>query len=209
MSIEVEIDNRKLYFTGRILNINSGAPCRRVFLIRLIRWKWNFSKKITGFIQDIVKILQKYGHMHYLTEFVLTNCYPNKNRWRKIVNERLQKCYQLVWKDKIIRNKQLYVYAKVHPINEVSHSWPLGKDDPRYLNEITDDFVDHIRSEDCVCYTLTPKGYTVCLLFCTDLNSLRSSRSVFKNIGFDISRGGSRILRKGDAKFFYQFISTM
>ena len=48
----------------------------------------------------------------------------------------LQKSNQLVWKDKIIRNKQLYVYAKVHPINDVSHWWLLAKDNPRYLNEI-------------------------------------------------------------------------
>ena len=82
-----------------------------------MRWKWNFSKKIMGFIQNIVKTLLKYGLKEYLTEFIFANNFLNNNRWKKIANEHLQKCYQLVWTDKIIRNKQLYVYAKVHPIN--------------------------------------------------------------------------------------------
>lgn len=45
ISIEAEIDKRKLYFLGRIINMRPGIICRWVFLIRLIRWKWNYRKK--------------------------------------------------------------------------------------------------------------------------------------------------------------------
>ena len=39
LPIEVEIDKRKLYFLGRLINIGAGVVCRRVLFIRLARWK--------------------------------------------------------------------------------------------------------------------------------------------------------------------------
>jgi hypothetical protein len=45
LSIEAEVDKRKLYFLGRLISMNHGVPCRRIFLMRLIRWKWNRTYK--------------------------------------------------------------------------------------------------------------------------------------------------------------------
>ena len=39
LPIEVEIDKRELYFLGRLINVGAGVVCRRVFFIRLARWK--------------------------------------------------------------------------------------------------------------------------------------------------------------------------
>ena len=55
LSVEAETDKRKL-------------PCRKIFLVRLIRWKWNRTSNLTGFLPEIVRILLKYDLMDTLTE---------------------------------------------------------------------------------------------------------------------------------------------
>lgn len=136
LSIEAEIDKRKLYFLGRLINMSPGAPCRRIFFIRLIRWKWNHEKKLIGFIPDIVGILPKYDFSEYLMGFICKNSFPTKARWKKIVNEHVYERYNGEWGEKISKNKQLYFYSKVHTKNEVSHWWLLAKRNPHYFKDI-------------------------------------------------------------------------
>jgi hypothetical protein len=83
LSIEAVIDKQKLYFLGRLVNMGAGAPCRRVFFIRLLRWKWNYGKKLTGFVPDIVEILAKYDLLEVLITYILTNDFPIKTQPRK------------------------------------------------------------------------------------------------------------------------------
>ena len=137
LSIEAEIDRRKLYFLGRLINISAGVLCRRVLFIRLARWKWNHRNNITGFVPDIVCILTKYDLLDYLMEFVSTNCFPTKKNWKKIVNLRVYEKYNYVWQEKIKRNKQLYRYSQVNTNNEMSEWWLLAKEYPKNLLEIT------------------------------------------------------------------------
>ena len=80
LPIEVEIDKRKLYFLGRLINIGAGVVSRRVLFIRLARWKWNHKIKMTGFVPDIVDVLEKYELLDYLLEFVSTNFFPKKKK---------------------------------------------------------------------------------------------------------------------------------
>ena len=136
LSVEAEIDKRKLYFLGRLINMGAGAPCRRVFFIRLLRWKWNYSKKLTGFVPDIVKILTKYDLLEVLTTYILTNDFPIKPLWKKTVNKHVREHYDRVWREKISKNNQLYLYSKVHTKNEVSHWWIIARKNPSFMKEI-------------------------------------------------------------------------
>jgi hypothetical protein len=137
LSIEAEIDRRKLYFLGRLINISAGVLCRRVLFIRLARWKWNHRNNMTGFVPDIVCVLTKYDLLDHLMEFVSTNCFPTKKNWKKIVNLRVYEKYNCVWQEKIKRNKQLYFYSQVNTNNEISEWWLLAKEHPKNLLEIT------------------------------------------------------------------------
>ena len=47
LSIEAEIDKRKLYFLGRLMLMSYGIPCRKIFLVTLIRWKYNGTVQAT------------------------------------------------------------------------------------------------------------------------------------------------------------------
>jgi hypothetical protein len=137
LSIEAEIDRRKLYFLGRLINISAGVLCRRVLFIRLARWKWKHRNNMTGFVPDIVCVLTKYDLLDYLMEFVSTNCFPTKKNWKKIVNLRVYEKYNCVWQEKIKRNKQLYFYSQVNTNNEIYEWWLLAKEYPKNLLEIT------------------------------------------------------------------------
>ena len=54
LTIEAEIDKRKLYFLGRLTLMSYGIACRRIFLMRLTRWKWNSTNKMKGFLPSEV-----------------------------------------------------------------------------------------------------------------------------------------------------------
>ncbi|CAB4004395.1 Hypothetical predicted protein [Paramuricea clavata] len=136
LSVEAEIDKRKLYFLGRLINMGAGAPCRRVFFIRLLRWKWNCGKKLTGFVPDIVEILAKYDVLQVLITYILTNDFPIKTLWKKNVNKHVREQYDSVWREKISKNNQLYLYSKVHTKNEVSHWWIIARKNPSFMKEI-------------------------------------------------------------------------
>ena len=47
LSIEAGIDKRKLYFLGRLMLMSYGIPCRKIFLVRLIGWKYNGTVQAT------------------------------------------------------------------------------------------------------------------------------------------------------------------
>ena len=59
--IKAEIDKRKLYLLGRIIRSSDRRAHKRIFKRRFIRWKWNFDKKMTGFIPDIMAVLRHYN----------------------------------------------------------------------------------------------------------------------------------------------------
>ena len=60
------------------------------FFIRLLRWKWNYDKKLTGFVPDIVEILVNYDLLEVLMTYILTNDFPTKTLWKKTVNKHAQ-----------------------------------------------------------------------------------------------------------------------
>ena len=138
LSTEDEIDKRKLHFLGRLMLMSYGLPCRRIFLVRLIRWKWNRTSNLTGFLPQIVRILLKYDLMDTLTEYILQDRFPSKNIWKKLVNEHVYEHYNKHWRDKIIKHGQLPMFAEIHSINEVSIWWLIGNSYPDHLEQIND-----------------------------------------------------------------------
>ena len=138
LTIEAEIDKRKLYFLGRLILMSHGIPCRKIFLVRLIKWKWNRTSKLKGFIPDIVRILHKYDLMDTLKEYILWDRFPSKHLWKKIVKEHVHEHHNVIWQDKINCHEQLTLFAEVHPDNGVSPWWLLANNNPDYHQQIND-----------------------------------------------------------------------
>ena len=138
LTIEAEIDKRKLYFLGRLILMSHGIPCRKIFLMRLIKWKWNRTNKLKGFIPDIVRILHKYDLMDTLKEYILWDRFPSKHLWKKIVKEHVHEHHNVIWQYKINSHEQLTLFAEVHPDNGVSPWWLLANNNPDYPQQIND-----------------------------------------------------------------------
>ena len=138
LSIEAEVDKRKLYFLGRLISMNHGVPCRRIFLMRLIRWKWNRTNTLKGFIPDIVRILLKYDLMDFLTAYTLSDQFPSKSAWKKTVKKHIYEYYNNIWQEKISTHGQLKIYAEIHPVNAISPWWLLARTNPDYMKQIND-----------------------------------------------------------------------
>ncbi len=92
--IETDISRRKLYFLGRIINSSSTQAFRKLFVRRLIKWKWR-CYAVDGFIPDLIRILEKYGLMTFVTDFITSESFPTKKQWKRIVNEAVQRKEEL------------------------------------------------------------------------------------------------------------------
>ena len=115
-----------------------NITCRRIFLKRLTRWKWNSTNKMKGFLPDIVRILHKCDLMDILSEYILLDRFPSKHLWKKIVGENVYAHHNRQWQDKINSHEQLAMFAEIHPVNEVSPWWLLADKNPDYLEQIND-----------------------------------------------------------------------
>ncbi|CAB4012587.1 Hypothetical predicted protein, partial [Paramuricea clavata] len=90
--IETDISRRKLYFLGRIINSSSTQDFRKLFVRRLIKWRCD---AVDGFILDLIRILEKYGLMMFVTDFITSESFPTKKQWKRIVNEAVQRKEEL------------------------------------------------------------------------------------------------------------------
>ncbi len=111
-SIGAEIDKRKLLFLRRLICASEYCLHRRVFMIRLIRWKWN-PDEITGFIPDLIGILRKYSLWEYMDNFLQSGDFPSKSEWKKLVMESIKHVENESWKMKVQRYDQLRLYNQV------------------------------------------------------------------------------------------------
>ncbi|CAB4017039.1 Hypothetical predicted protein [Paramuricea clavata] len=111
-TVGAEIDKRKLLFLRRLICASENCVHRRVFMIRLNRWRWN-PNKITGFVPELVRILQKYCLWEYMDNFLQSGNFPNKSEWKKTVIENINHTEIEFWKIKTQRYKQLGLYSQV------------------------------------------------------------------------------------------------
>ena len=64
-----EIDKRKVFFLGMLINSSGTQVYKVMFYRRLISWKWDFKSVMTGFIPDIIDILHKYDLFCFMNDF--------------------------------------------------------------------------------------------------------------------------------------------
>lgn len=136
-SITTEINKRKLYFLSRIINSDTCLAHRKLFVRRLIRWKWK-STKMSGFIPDIMKVLEDFDLLGYVTDFIKNDCFPSKARWKSIVISAITKKGQLDWVEKIRQKSVSQLYLAAHPSLELSKWYDLWNYSPSKSKMITD-----------------------------------------------------------------------
>ena len=127
-SIKAEIGKRKLYLLGRIINSSSSLAYRKLFIRKLIKWKWRQSNStMSGFIPDIIKLLVDVNLLGYVTEFLRNDKFPVKIIWKKIVKKAVYESDHYEWVDKIERKKELELYLWSQPCISLSIWYDLWK----------------------------------------------------------------------------------
>ena len=127
-SIKTEISKRKLYLLGRIINSSSSLARRKLFIRKLVTWKWKQNNcTMTGFVPDIIKLLVKANLFRYITEFLQEDYFPTKTTWKKIVKKAIYENDHCEWVDKIARKKELKFYRWSQPCITMSNWYDLWK----------------------------------------------------------------------------------
>ena len=99
--ITCEIEKRKLYFFGKLYNMNSKHILKKIFLNRLFTCVFYKDTVRYGFVPDILDIVQKYDLSEYITDYLLDGQFPGKLQWKKVVSLAFQSCQQQSWTSRV------------------------------------------------------------------------------------------------------------
>jgi hypothetical protein len=125
-SIETCIDIKKLQFMGRLCRLDNGKLTKQIFLERLYQHLYANNEGL-GFVADAVRILEKYGLVQQLEEYISFCLFPSKAHWKsavdssvKLVEER--KLIFMLNDNTLRRFAQVYgVSLRFHPIWLMEH----------------------------------------------------------------------------------------
>ena len=124
--IQSEIDKRKLYFLGKLCNMETNLLPKRVFTVRLFEYLNNNQSTNLGFVNDISRIIQKYSLDRFILTYVNNASFPSKNIWKNIVKQTVNSYYNTTWKNVINTNSDFtdfkFLQSTVHLASLWTHS---------------------------------------------------------------------------------------
>ena len=86
LTLEAEIDKRKLTFLGQLCRLHPKFHAKQMFTYRLFDFQ-NNPLKVKGFIHDIYSVCTKYELLFYLEQYIKSGQFPSKLMWKKIINK--------------------------------------------------------------------------------------------------------------------------
>ena len=104
---------------------------------RLIKWKWN-NTGMTGFIPDIIKVLQEFDLFGYIADYLINGSFPSKSGWKNIVKSAVHGKDQNDWVNKINKKSQLNFFLSCHPLIGISKWYELWNFSSLHSRPITD-----------------------------------------------------------------------
>ena len=91
-----------------------------------------------GIIPDVIKVLEEFYLLGYITHFLKNECFPSKQTWKSIVRNAIDKIEHLQWINKISGKSGLEFYLDVHPSLHISKWYESWKYSPTDKNRIID-----------------------------------------------------------------------
>ena len=113
VSIETEIDRRKLIFFGQLCNLSPDLRVKEIFVYRLIHYM-NDPCSITGFFPDIHRVLGKYGLDTYMYSFTTTGEFPSKQSWKRLVARNILNVETINFQCAIVNEQSLNGFDIIH-----------------------------------------------------------------------------------------------
>ena len=149
-SIETEINKKKLYLLGRMINSDSRLVHKKLLVRRLVKWKWS-KKKMTGFNPDVIKVLREYDLLGFIVDYLKNESFPSKNRWKTIAKRATHEKDQQDWISRIHQKTGLQLYFASLPVLEVSKWYQVWNYSSMHSRQI----IDVVR---LICVSLTIKN---------------------------------------------------
>lgn len=106
---EFETDKRKLSFLGQLCNLNSTHISKTISCYRLVSY-YTAKRVQTGFIPEIIRLLQTYNLEKVLLQYLDTGQFPSKFAWKKMVDKVLNEFSQTQWKNRVESQNQTCDY---------------------------------------------------------------------------------------------------
>ena len=127
-SIEAYIDKQKLMFLQMISNLESCELSNRIFLTRLMHFKFKITKDSFGFIPDVMNILRKYHLDSFIDTFVESGSLPHKLAWKRIVKSTILTHEQTQWQRRMIISVDFIRFRTIHSELRMSNLWSVAKE---------------------------------------------------------------------------------
>ena len=80
---------------------------------------------MTGFIPDIIKVLQEFDLLGYIADYLINGSFPSKSRRKNIVKSAVYGKDQNDWVKKISKKSQLNFFLSCHPLIWISKWYEL------------------------------------------------------------------------------------
>jgi hypothetical protein len=82
--MEANIDKAKVIYFGRLCMLGPETTTKQVFINRLFSLRYRQGEeRVTGFIPDMMRLLQKYNLQEFLETYINDQYFPRKAEWRK------------------------------------------------------------------------------------------------------------------------------
>ena len=112
-TIQGQIDEHKLKFVGKLVNMPATCITKKIFTSEIYHCilSSDESKTITS---DFVRVLKKYNLYKYLLSYLRGGTFPDKLPWKYIVKAQVHMFEEIQWKINL-RNKDANRYLRIQP----------------------------------------------------------------------------------------------
>ena len=133
VSIETEIDRRKLIFFGQLCNLLPDMRVKEIFVYRLVHYI-NSPCSITGFLPDIHRILGKYGLEYVMYSFISDGKFPSKQSWKTLVTRNIMNVETANLQCAIANEQSLHGFEIIHGEVCPCPIWEFSKENREHTN---------------------------------------------------------------------------
>ena len=136
-SLEAYIDLQKLLFMGTLCRLKPRDVTYKLFVLRLFHLQNKCTRLNRGFINDIVRILEKYGLNQYLNDFISTCTFPPKCQWKRLCKSTIFALEQSNWRARLETSDDFFRFREVHLQLTSSNIWLTALKNPNSIETMT------------------------------------------------------------------------
>lgn len=130
LPIQAEIEKQKLTFFGQLCGLVRDCAAKRLFLLRLCATQNGLTE--SGFIADVISILQKFDLYYILEDYISYGKFPNKYIWKKCIDSKVSNYYINEWNVRI-STPEFSLFKQIQTEFSYCFLWLYAKANPRML----------------------------------------------------------------------------